>query len=102
MLQGGISSLGLGISLLWTESRRRLTGPEAVQFGIAEIIRWTSERTAARVSLQASKGRIQVGLDASFAGASGAFDGLAQRGALISATLPLQSSIPLPASRFLR
>lgn len=70
VVQGGISSLGLGISLLWTESRRRHREPEAKQFGIAEIVRWTSERTAARVSLEASKGQIQVGLDASFAGAT--------------------------------
>ena len=70
LLQGGISSLGLGVSLLWTEAQRRKDGPAKQQFGISDIIRWTAEQTAARVGLDGSLGKLQVGMDASFAGAS--------------------------------
>lgn len=67
---GGISSLGLGVSLLWTESQRRRSGPAEQQFGIADIICWTAEKTAKRVGLEGSVGKLEVGTDANFAGAS--------------------------------
>lgn len=67
---GGISSLGLGVSLLWTESQRRRSGPAEQQFGIADIICWTAEKTAKRVGLEGSVGKLEVGMSANFAGAS--------------------------------
>lgn len=54
---GGISTLGLGLSLLWTEGRKR-------GVGIADILRWCSERTAKLASVSDSKGAIKAGLDA--------------------------------------
>ncbi|KAG1751565.1 uncharacterized protein EDB91DRAFT_1045647 [Suillus paluster] len=53
---GGINSLGFGLSLLWTESRRR-----GVSLG--QIIRWTSEQTAKHAGLSSSKGQLSVGHD---------------------------------------
>lgn len=57
---GGIGSLGLGVSLLWSEAERK-------GFGIKDVVRWTSERTAGRVGEHARKGGIFVGADADFA-----------------------------------
>lgn len=59
---GGISALGLGISLLWTEASKR-------GFSMKDIVRWTSERTARFAGLEGVKGAIAVGLDADFSGA---------------------------------
>lgn len=56
---GGISTLGLGLSLLWTEGRRRGAN-------IGQIIRWTSERTAQHASLDNRKGAFKLGFDADF------------------------------------
>jgi allantoinase len=57
---GGISTLGLGLSLLWTEGRKR-----GVSLG--QIIQWTSQRTAEHASLGKFKGQIKAGYDADFA-----------------------------------
>ncbi|KAG8904499.1 hypothetical protein FRB99_001632 [Tulasnella sp. 403] len=59
---GGISTLGLGLSLLWTEAHKneKLKG----KVGIADIVRWTSEKTAEHASLQGVKGALAVGYDA--------------------------------------
>ncbi|KAJ8597522.1 hypothetical protein M405DRAFT_685579, partial [Rhizopogon salebrosus TDB-379] len=46
---GGINSLGFGLSLLWTEGRKR-------GVSIGQIIRWTSERTAEHAGLSSCKG----------------------------------------------
>lgn len=47
---GGISTLGLGLSLLWTEgSKRGVT--------LAQIINWTSVKTAEHASLGDRKGQ---------------------------------------------
>lgn len=47
---GGISTLGLGLSLLWTEgSKRGIT--------IAQIINWTSVKTAEHAGLGDRKGQ---------------------------------------------
>jgi allantoinase len=57
---GGISTLGLGMSLLWTEGRKRGVKP-----GV--LLSWMTERTARIAGLQESKGMICVGMDADFA-----------------------------------
>jgi allantoinase len=54
---GGISTLGLGLGLLWTEARAR-------GFGVCDVVRWVCERTAAHAGLEGSKGQLAVGLDA--------------------------------------
>ncbi|PBK74351.1 allantoinase [Armillaria solidipes] len=56
---GGISTLGLGLSLLWTEgSKRGVT--------IGQIIKWTSQVTAEHAGLGHSKGQLTVGYDGDF------------------------------------
>lgn len=57
---GGISTLGLGLSLLWTEGKRRGVKP-----GV--LVSWLTEKTAKIASLSAHKGAIAVGMDADFA-----------------------------------
>ena len=54
---GGISTLGLGLSLLWTEGRRR-------GVSVKEIFRWVCEGTARHAGLEGRKGAIRVGMDA--------------------------------------
>ncbi|KAF2739404.1 allantoinase [Polyplosphaeria fusca] len=56
---GGISSVGLGLPILWTEGTKR--DPE---FGIEEVVRWCCRNTAKQVGLERSKGDISVGFDA--------------------------------------
>lgn len=56
---GGISTLGLGLSLLWTEGRRR--GVEGL---LARIVQWCAEGTARHAGLAARKGALRVGWDA--------------------------------------
>lgn len=56
---GGISTLGLGLSLLWTESQKNHRG-----VGLSQIVNWTSTTTAKFVGLGATKGAIKVGADA--------------------------------------
>jgi allantoinase len=53
---GGISSLQLGLPVVWTEARRR-------GFTLADVARWMAEGPARLVGL-AGKGRIAVGYDA--------------------------------------
>ncbi|WP_448638534.1 allantoinase AllB [Geodermatophilus sp. URMC 63] len=55
---GGISSLQLGLSDVWTEARRR-------GFALPDVVRWMAERPAQLVGLQ-RKGRIEPGHDADF------------------------------------
>lgn len=69
---GGISALGLGFSLLWTEVTRRnkmkAAGQlEGEEIGIERIVKWCSENTAAQVGLTGVKGVIQPDADADFA-----------------------------------
>ena len=54
---GGISTLGLGLSLLWTEARAR-------GVPLARVVDWLCVRTARHAGLDGRKGRIAVGLDA--------------------------------------
>lgn len=56
---GGISTLGLGLSLLWTEGAKR-------GVSIAQIIDWTSTKTAEHAGLSHLKGQLKVGLDGDF------------------------------------
>lgn len=54
---GGISTLGLGLSLLWTEGTKR-------GISISQIIQWTSVKTAEHAGLSHAKGHLKVGYDA--------------------------------------
>jgi allantoinase len=53
---GGVSSLGLGLSILWTEAADHGAS-------IEDIVRWTSTNTARQVGLEQEKGDIAVGFD---------------------------------------
>jgi allantoinase len=53
---GGISSVSLSLSAIWTKARLR-------DIGMAEIVRWMSEQPAKLAGLT-NKGRIAVGADA--------------------------------------
>ena len=55
---GGIASLQLGLSDVWTEARQR-------GFSLTDVTRWMAERPAQLVGLQ-RKGRIAPGYDADF------------------------------------
>jgi allantoinase len=54
---GGISSLGLGLPLVWTEARRR-------GFALADVVRWMCAGPARIAGLEATKGAIAPGCDA--------------------------------------
>lgn len=53
---GGVSSLGLGLSLLWTEGRKR-------GISLGQIIRWMSVKNAELAGLSDTKGQLKVGYD---------------------------------------
>ncbi|MEV6893189.1 MULTISPECIES: allantoinase AllB [Kribbella] len=53
---GGIASLQLGLSAIWTEARRR-------GFTLPDVVRWMAEAPADQTGLR-TKGRIEVGYDA--------------------------------------
>lgn len=54
---GGISSLQLGLSLIWTESRKR-------GYSLMQLTRWMSENPAKLLRLERQKGAIASGYDA--------------------------------------
>lgn len=54
---GGISTLGLGLSVLWTEGRKR-------GVTIRQIIDWVAVKTAEHAGLQDCKGQLGIGFDA--------------------------------------
>ena len=59
---GGISSVGMGLPILWTEmSRRRLTGDDKA---IMDVAKWCCVNTAKQVGLEQQKGQLAVGFDA--------------------------------------
>ncbi|KAF2402163.1 putative allantoinase Dal1 [Trichodelitschia bisporula] len=53
---GGISSVGLGLSILWTEGRKR-------GITVEDVVRWCCKNTAKQVGLQGTKGDLRVGYD---------------------------------------
>lgn len=57
---GGISSVGLGLSILWTESQER-------NISIEDIVRWCCVNTAKQVGLEYRKGQLLLGFDADVA-----------------------------------
>ena len=59
---GGISSVGLGLPIVWTEmTRRGLTGSDEA---ISNVVQWCCLNTAAQVGLEKEKGDLAVGMDA--------------------------------------
>ncbi len=54
---GGIASLSLSLSIMWTAAQRR-------GFDITNVVRWMSENPAQLAGLQSRKGRIAPGYDA--------------------------------------
>lgn len=61
---GGVSSVGLGLSILWTE---RGKGGSGRDFDILDVVRWCSSNTAAQAGLSHCKGELGVGMDADVA-----------------------------------
>lgn len=57
---GGISSVGLGLSILWTEGQAR-------DITIEDVVKWCCANTAKQVGLEHSKGDLSVGFDADVA-----------------------------------
>jgi allantoinase len=57
---GGISSVGLGLPILWTEA-------EDKGVSIEDIVRWCCRNTAKQVGLETRKGDIAVGMDGDIA-----------------------------------
>lgn len=62
---GGISSVGLGLSILWTGIQKQMRSKN-MQVTFADISRWTSYNTATQTGLIDRKGSIAVGKDADF------------------------------------
>jgi allantoinase len=63
---GGISALGLGLSLLWTEICERNLRREAPGkvIGLTDVVKWCCVNTAKQVGLEGRKGVISVGAQA--------------------------------------
>jgi allantoinase len=59
---GGISSVGLGLSILWTEAQRR-----GAKVTIEDIVKWCCVNTAKQVGLEHRKGDLAPGYDADIA-----------------------------------
>ena len=58
---GGISSVGLGLPILWTEMTRR--GLVAKEDAIVDAVEWCCVNTAIQVGLEKQKGQLAVGFD---------------------------------------
>jgi allantoinase len=56
---GGISSVGLGLPILWTEGLKRDS-----KFSVEDVVRWCCKNTAKQVGLERTKGDLGVGFDA--------------------------------------
>jgi allantoinase len=56
---GGVSSLQLGLALIWTEARHR-------RISLEQVIEWMSTKPAKRAGLR-SKGKLALGYDADVA-----------------------------------
>ncbi|KAF2487462.1 hypothetical protein BDY17DRAFT_289015 [Neohortaea acidophila] len=61
---GGVSSVGLGLSILWTEASRRQLDQNQT---ILDIVNWCCINTAKQVGLEARKGDLRVGMDGDIA-----------------------------------
>ncbi|KAK6432013.1 Allantoinase [Oleoguttula sp. CCFEE 5521] len=57
---GGISSVGLGLGVLWTEIARRQLDPDTA---LLNVVRWCCVNTALQVGLEDSKGALREGFD---------------------------------------
>lgn len=57
---GGISTVGLGLSVLWTEGQKR-------GITLEDVVKWTSYNTAKQVGLLGQKGGLNEGWDADIA-----------------------------------
>ena len=55
---GGVSSVGLGLPVLWTAA---LEGGRKIN--AVDVARWSCESTARQVGLERSKGKLEVGMD---------------------------------------
>ncbi|KAL8936392.1 MAG: hypothetical protein Q9216_004951 [Gyalolechia sp. 2 TL-2023] len=53
---GGVSSVGLGLSILWTEGQRR-------GITVEDVVKWCCKNTAKQVGLENDKGDLAVGYD---------------------------------------
>ncbi|KAL8960769.1 MAG: hypothetical protein Q9193_002583 [Seirophora villosa] len=53
---GGVSSVGLGLSILWTEGQNR-------GISVEDVVRWCCKNTAKQVGLEGQKGDLAVGFD---------------------------------------
>ncbi|KAI4207952.1 MAG: hypothetical protein LQ346_000289 [Caloplaca aetnensis] len=53
---GGVSSVGLGLSILWTEGQNR-------GISIEDVVKWCCKNTARQVGLEGQKGDLAVGFD---------------------------------------
>lgn len=53
---GGVSSVGLGLPILWTEGQKR-------GISVEDVVRWCCRNTAAQVGLSHVKGDLRVGMD---------------------------------------
>ncbi|EME42514.1 hypothetical protein DOTSEDRAFT_175640 [Dothistroma septosporum NZE10] len=58
---GGISSVGLGLSILWTEAMQRDLDTEETLLNVAK---WCCYNTAKQVGLEHRKGLLSIGMDA--------------------------------------
>ena len=56
---GGIGGLGLGLSLMWTEARKR-------GVSLPLLMQWLASKPAKQVGLNDRKGSLQIGADADF------------------------------------
>jgi allantoinase len=59
---GGISSVGLGLSILWTERHQGRR-----KFEVEDVVKWCCVNTAKQVGLEQTKGSLAVGMDADVA-----------------------------------
>ena len=57
---GGVSSVGLGLSILWTEGQKK-------GITVEEIVKWCCKNTAKQVGLAHQKGDLHIGLDGDIA-----------------------------------
>lgn len=56
---GGISSVGLGLPILWTTG----TTASTAKINVLDVVRWCAVNTAKQVGLSHKKGALKLGLD---------------------------------------